>query len=207
MTQIPGSLLVISAPSGAGKTSLVRELLAACPSFRLSVSFTTRAPRPGEVDGQHYLFVDRAGFERRRTEGEFLEWAEVHGNLYGTSRRWVAEQLAGGADLLLEIDYQGAAQIRSAFPDAVTVFVLPPSREALAERLRTRDQDSDEVIQRRLAAASEEMTHAAEFEYVIVNQEFAVASLELVSIARAARLRTHKQRARKAALFGRLGVR
>jgi guanylate kinase len=199
-----GSLYIVSAPSGAGKTSLVSKLLAADPLVRKSVSFTTRAPRPGEVDGQHYHFVSPEAFERMRAGGELLESALVHGNHYGTSRRTVESVCATGADVLLEIDWQGAAQIRKLKPDAVAIFVLPPSISALEERLRGRAQDSAEVIARRIAAARGEIAHVPEFEYVIINDDFDRAAQDLISIIRAERLRLPRQLARHTDLIDRI---
>ncbi len=199
-----GSLFVIVAPSGAGKTSLIAAMLAERPAVELSVSFTTRAPRPGEVDGRDYHFVDRVEFERRRDAGEYLEWAEVHGNLYATSREWIARRIAAGRDLVLEIDWQGAAQVRALFPDAIGVFIAPPSLEALRDRLVRRGQDSAAVIEGRMASARSELQHAGGFQYVIINQEFATALRQLVSIVDCAGLRFDKQRAREPQLFARL---
>src|SRR5690606_2770214 len=160
-----GSLFVVAAPSGAGKTSLVRALLTDRPLLQLSVSFTTRAPRAGEVNGRDYHFVDRSDFEARREAGEFLEWAEVHGNLYATSRRWIEERICAGVDIVLEIDWQGAVQVQQLFPDAVGIFIVPPSIDALRERLERRGQDSAEVIERRVAAARAELKQAHRFQY------------------------------------------
>jgi guanylate kinase len=188
-----GSLLIVSAPSGAGKTSLVTALLGADPLVRKSVSYTTRSPRPGEENGRHYHFVPVGEFERMRCAGELLECAFVHGHHYGTSRTVVESVCREGLDVLLEIDWQGAAQVRAARPDAVSVFVLPPSIEALEERLRGRGQDSPEVIARRLAAARGEIAHVSEFDYVIINDEFSRASHDLQSIVRAERLRRTRQ--------------
>jgi guanylate kinase len=202
----PGSLFVIVAPSGAGKTSLVRALLERDPSIGLSVSYTTRPARHGEIDGVHYHFVDQVEFDRRRAAGEFLEWALVHGNHYGTSRAWIADQIASGTDIVLEIDWQGAAQVRRMFPDAVSVFIAPPSLEVLRQRLTARGQDSPEVIERRMAAARSELEHAGECQYVIINQDFAVACQALVGIADAARCRFPQQRSRHPALFAELGM-
>lgn len=175
---------MIAAPSGAGKSSLVAAFLERQPQWALSVSTTTRSPRPGEVHGRHYFFTDRADFEHRRDRGEFLEWAEVHGNFYGTSRRWIESQLQGSKNVLLEIDWQGARQIRSIFPETQSVFILPPSIEELERRLRSRGQDSEEVIRRRVAAAQSEMSHADEFNYVIINQDFSVALQDLEQFAK-----------------------
>ncbi|MDX5409742.1 MAG: guanylate kinase [Thauera sp.] len=193
---MPGTLIIITAPSGAGKTTLVSGLLERDARVRLSVSYTTRAPREGEVDGRHYHFVDIATFRNMRDRGEFLEWAEVHGNYYGTSKAWIREQIASGADLLLEIDWQGAQQVRKAFPEAVGVFVLPPSFEVLEQRLRGRGTDSDDVISRRLLGARGEMRHVGEFDYVILNDVLEDAVGDLVAIVRASRLRYSRQRAR-----------
>jgi guanylate kinase len=193
---MPGTLIIITAPSGAGKTTLVGGLLERDARVRLSVSYTTRAPREGEVDGRHYHFVDVATFRNMRDRGEFLEWAEVHGNYYGTSKAWIREQIASGADILLEIDWQGAQQVRKAFPEAVGVFVLPPSFEVLEQRLRGRGTDSDDVIARRLLGARGEMRHVGEFDYVILNDVLEDAVGDLVAIVRASRLRYSRQRAR-----------
>jgi guanylate kinase len=191
-----GTLFIVSAPSGAGKTTLVSGLLAADPMIRKSVSYTTRKPRLGEENGQDYHFVDAAEFERMRTKGEFLETAEVHGNLYGTSKRTVETETAGGSDVVLEIDWQGAAQIRKLHPRAVAIFILPPSIEALEKRLRGRGQDSPDVIAKRIAAARGEISHDGEFDYVIINEEFNRAAQDLISIVRAERLRLPRQLAR-----------
>jgi guanylate kinase len=199
-----GSLYIVSAPSGAGKTSLVSKLLAADPLVKKSVSFTTRAPRPGEVDGQHYHFVSPEAFEHMRAGGELLESALVHGNHYGTSRKTVETVCATGSDVLLEIDWQGAAQIRKLKPEAVAIFVLPPSISALEERLRGRAQDSAEVIARRVAAARGEIAHVPEFEYVIINDDFDRAAQDLISIIRAERLRLPRQLARHTDLIDRI---
>ena len=188
-----GNLLIVAAPSGAGKTSLVTALLNADPAVRLSVSFTTRAPRAGETDGRDYRFVSVQDFEAMRNRGEFLESAEVHGNLYGTSHSWVAERLAANEDIVLEIDWQGAEQVRRTMPAAIGIFVLPPSMAVLEQRLRARASDSAEVIARRLAAAREEIAHVAEFDYVIINDRFEEAVRDLAVIVRAERLRVAKQ--------------
>ncbi len=188
-----GKVYIVCAPSGAGKTSLVRALLAADPGVRLSVSFTTRAPRPGEAEGRDYHFVSRERFLEMAGRGDFLESAEVHGNLYGTSQAWIAEQRAAGRDILLEIDWQGAAQVRRLIPDTVGIFILPPSFEALAQRLRSRDHDPDEVIALRLTGAKEELAHVAEFHYVIINDVFETAAHDLISVIRAERLKTENQ--------------
>ena len=188
-----GSLFVICAPSGAGKTSLVRALLEREPGVRLSVSHTTRGIRPGEQDGKHYHFITRPKFEEMIGRGEFLESAEVHGNLYGTSQGWIRQQRATGADIVLEIDWQGAQQVRRLIPDAIGVFILPPSLEALNQRLTDRRQDSPEVIQARLRAARGEIAHVDEFDYVIINLDFSEAVADLVAVVRSARLRLDRQ--------------
>lgn len=199
-----GNVFVICAPSGAGKTSLVKALLERDPRVHLSVSHTTRPARPGEIDGQHYHFVSRPRFEQMLQAGQFLESAEVHGNLYGTSQEWVERQRRAGHDLLLEIDWQGAQQVRRLIPQVIGIFILPPSPEALRERLHSRNQDSPSVIERRLAAAREEISHAGEFDYVIINNDFDEAVGDLVSIVRAARLRSTLQLSRHAALVSSL---
>jgi guanylate kinase len=198
---MPGTLTIVTAPSGAGKTTLVRGLLERDPLVRLSVSYTTRAPRPGEEDGREYHFVDVATFRELRDRGEFLEWAEVHGNYYASSRVWLREQITAGHDILLEIDWQGAQQVRKAFTDAVGVFVLPPSLDVLEQRLRGRGTDSDDVISRRLLAARSEMRHVGEFDYVILNNELREAIDDLVAVVRASRLRYAKQHARHLQYF------
>jgi guanylate kinase len=203
----PGSVFTIVAPSGAGKTSLVRALLERQPQVQLSVSCTTRPPRPGEVDGRDYNFVDRADFEARRERGEFLEWAQVHGNLYATSRAWITQRVAQGTDIVLEIDWQGAAQVHRLFPDAVGIFIAPPSIDELRRRLRERAQDQDDVIERRIQAARGELEQAHRFQYVIINQDFASALDELVAVVKTARLRFSKQLARDPGRFAALGIR
>ncbi len=191
-----GNLFIVAAPSGAGKTSLVSALLEADRKVGLSISFTTRAPRPSEVHGRDYHFIGVREFGAMRDRGEFLESAEVHGNLYGTSHKWVSDQLAAGKDILLEIDWQGAVQVRRLMPAAIGIFVLPPSLTMLEQRLRSRASDSDEVIARRLAAAREEIAHVAEFDYVIINDQFDEAVRDLASIVRAVRLRLEQQLSR-----------
>ena len=199
-----GSLFIVSAPSGAGKTTLVSGLVAADQFIRKSVSYTTRPARSGEENGRDYHFVAVEEFERMRERGEFLETARVHDNLYGTSRRTVEKECAGGFDVVLEIDWQGAAQIRRLKPDSVAVFVLPPSIEALEKRLRGRAQDSADVIARRVAAARGEISHVDEFDYVIINDEFNRAAQDLISIIRAERLRLPRQLARHTDLIEKL---
>ena len=185
-----GRLFVITAPSGAGKTSLTKALLAAEPSLKLSTSYTTRAPRPGERDGREYHFVDEPTFLAMRDRGEFLENALVHGNRYATSKRVISETLERGEDLILEIDWQGAAQVRKLYPDAIGIFILPPSMEELEKRLRGRGQDAEAVIERRLANAQAEIAHAQEFKYAIINKDFETARRELGKIIQAERART-----------------
>ena len=199
-----GCLFVLAAPSGGGKTSLTRELLIREPGIRLSVSYTTRPPRPGEQHGVHYHFVDEAKFRALKAAGEFLEQAYVHGNWYATSATWLKAQIAQGHDVLLEIDWQGAAQVRKLIPSAVLIFILPPTLESLKERLVKRGQDADEVIARRLDAAREEMRHCGEFDYVIMNQDFARAVDDLSAIVRAARLTAPRQAVRHARLIAEL---
>jgi len=196
-----GTLFIVAAPSGAGKSSIVNACLARDPSVSLSISFTSRPPRPGERDGEHYHFVAEAEFQRMVAAGEFFEHARVHGDLKGTAKQSVEPQLAAGRDVLLEIDWQGARQVRAQVPDAVGIFILPPSRAALEERMRKRGQDSDAVIARRLAAAREEMSHHDEFDYLIVNEDFDTAVGEMCAIFVASRLRISQQRRRHAGLL------
>jgi guanylate kinase len=201
-----GSLFLVVAPSGAGKSTLVNALLARDPKIQLSVSYTTRAPRPGDKDGREYHFVSIEDFMQRRADSEFLESAEVHGNYYATSRRWIEERVRAGIDVLLEIDWQGARQVKSQFPHAVGIFILPPSFEALEARLRKRGQDTQPVIARRLLAAGSEMAHAPEFDYAIVNEDFETAVGQLSAIVTATRLRYGSQAARHHELFAQLGI-
>jgi len=201
-----GSVFIVAAPSGAGKSSLVNALLAQEPGIVLSVSFTTRAPRPGEQDGREYFFVSEAEFREREAKAEFLESAQVHGNFYGTSKRLIEEHTHAGRDVLLEIDWQGAQQVRRQFPDAVGIFILPPSIAALEQRLKHRAQDSDDVIARRVQNATREIAHAVEFDYVIINENFDTALTQLVGIARASRCRFGQQAAKFGDLFAGLGI-
>lgn len=189
-----GSLFIVAAPSGAGKTTLVKMLLERDPAVELSVSFATRTPRPGEVDGRDYRFIDVATFLEMRDRGDFLESAEVHGNYYGTSRVWLEETMQAGRDVLLEIDWQGARQVRKLFGAAVGIFIMPPSLRELERRLIGRGHDADAVVQRRLANAEDEMRHAGEFDYVILNNELQTALDDLVAAVRASRLRYAVQR-------------
>ncbi len=205
-TVYPGNLFMVVAPSGAGKSTLVNALLAQDPSIRLSISHTTRPPRPGEQDGREYHFTTIEAFREARDRGDFLEWAEVHGNYYATSRVWIEQQMAHGHDVLLEIDWQGAQQVHKRFSNAVEVFILPPSLTALEERLRKRGQDEPNVIVRRLLAAGSEMAHASEADYVIINDVFDEALEKLRCVVRATRLRFSSQKARHADLFIELGI-
>ncbi len=197
---------MIVAPSGAGKSSLVDALLKSDPGLKLSLSTTTRAPRPGEVDGVNYRFVNKEEFIAARNQGQFLEWAEVHGHFYGTSRTWIEAQMFSGSDVLLEIDWQGAQQIRKLIPSVQWIFIFPPSIEALEERLRKRGQDDEATIERRVAAAHIELQHAHEANYIVINDLFDQALLELQNIIAASRLRSGPVMARNPALLRRLGV-
>lgn len=201
-----GNLFLVVAPSGAGKSTLVNALLARDAGIALSVSFTTRPPRPGDENGREYHFVTVEDFKARRARGEFLESAEVHGNFYATSRLWIEERVLAGSDVLLEIDWQGARQVKAVFPHAVGVFILPPSIEALAQRLHKRGQDSEAVINRRLLAAGSEIAHAPEADYVIINEDFELALSQLTAIVTATRLRYGSQAARHHDLFAALGI-
>lgn len=201
-----GSLFVVAAPSGAGKSSLVKALMAQDAALHLSVSFTTRPPRPGELHGREYFFISEAEFAERERNGEFLESARVHGNFYGTSRLVIDEQMQAGHDVLLEIDWQGAQQVRKHFPAAIGIFILPPSIATLQERLRSRGQDSEEVIARRVQAAAGEIDHASEFDYVIINTDFAAALTQLAAIVEASRCRFSQQASRNSALFAEYGI-
>lgn len=191
-----GTLYIVAAPSGAGKSSIVNAVLARDPEIALSISFTSRAARPGERHAQHYHFIAADEFKAMIKAGDFFEYALVHGDWKGTARQSVEPQLSAGKDVLLEIDWQGARQVREKVPDAVSVFILPPSRDALEQRMQARGQDSQEVIQRRLAAAQEEMSHYAEFDYVIVNDVFETACAQMQAIFTASRLRREAQEQR-----------
>jgi guanylate kinase len=199
-----GTLFVVAAPSGGGKTSLTRALLEKDPGIRLSVSYTTRPPRPGEQDGVDYHFVSTERFMALRDAGEFLEHAHVHGNWYATSASWLNQQIEAGQDVLLEIDWQGAAQVRRLIPSSGHIFILPPSLALLEERLHRRGQDDKATIARRLEAARDEMRHCTEFNYVIINQDFATAVDDLSAIVRASRLRAAQQCVRHGALITQL---
>ncbi len=191
-----GTLYIFAAPSGAGKTSLVKALVERADNIEVSVSHTTRTPRPGEVDSINYHFIDIETFKGMVAKGEFLEHARVFDNFYGTARANIEQRLAAGVDVILEIDWQGARQVREQFPDSIGVFILPPSRQTLEERLRGRGQDDAEVIARRMRDAVSEMTHYAEFDYLVINDDFDTALAELMAIVTARRLRTEVQASR-----------
>jgi guanylate kinase len=196
-----GTLYIVAAPSGAGKSSLVNAVLARETSIALSISFTSRAPRPGERHAQHYHFISKDDFEAMINKGDFFEHALVHGDYKGTAKQSVEPQLASGKDVLLEIDWQGARQVREKWPDAISIFILPPSKQALETRMRNRGQDSEAVIAQRLAAAQEEMSHFHEFDYVIINEHFDAAVSELRAIFMAQRLKCAAQTEQHAALI------
>ena len=205
MTTTLGNLFIISAPSGTGKTSLVKALLQTDIDLSLSVSYTSRSVRPGEVEGRDYYFVERRIFKRMLENGEFLESAEVYGNLYGTSQKWIDKTIVSGQDILLEIDSQGAQQVRRFFTNTVSIFVLPPSLEVLEIRLRNRNQDCQEVITLRMAAARQEISHISEYDYVIINENLDEALRDLTCIVQAERLRMAAQLVRYHDLVTRLG--
>lgn len=192
----PGTLFTISAPSGAGKTSLVSALAESTADICVSVSHTTRPMRPGEQDGIDYHFVDEASFEKMIEDGAFLEQARVFNNFYGTAQSWVETKLAQGKDVILEIDWQGADQVHHLLPDSISIFVLPPSRQALENRLKNRGQDKPEVIDQRLAEAAEEMSHYANADFLVINDEFSIALAEIRAIITAKRLESVKQQNR-----------
>jgi len=199
-----GNLFIVSAPSGAGKTSLVGALLAITPDVALSISYTTRPPRPGEVDGKDYHFVSRETFLAMAGHGDFLESAEIYGNLYGTSQSWIQAETASGRDILLEIDWQGAAQVRRVFPGCIGIFILPPSLHVLESRLKSRGKDSAEVIARRMQAARDEIAHVAEFDYVIINDKLDDAVQQLRAVVVAAGVSRDRQLARHQDLINQL---
>jgi guanylate kinase len=191
-----GTLFIISAPSGAGKTSLVKALLENDPHLQVSISYTTRNPRPQEINGVHYHFVSIADFQSMLEKGVFLEHAKVFDNYYGTSQEWLEQQLEQGKDIILEIDWQGAQQVRAKMPKAVSIFILPPSKETLEQRLRNRAQDSEEIIARRLKDAVSDMSHYNEFDYVVINDDFSIAFNDLQNIIKSQRLRLENQQSR-----------
>ncbi|SDT08168.1 guanylate kinase [Halopseudomonas xinjiangensis] len=201
MTQATGTLYIISAPSGAGKTSLVKALLDQIETVRVSVSHTTRSMRPGEIDGVNYHFTSRETFLELVGHGDFLEHAEVFGNLYGTSQSTVEKTLAEGHDLILEIDWQGAEQVRRALPQARSIFILPPSQKDLRERLTNRGQDDSSVIDRRMAEAVSEMSHCVEYDFLVINDCFQTALEDLKAILRAGRLSFARQQDRHRTLL------
>lgn len=196
-----GTLFVIAAASGTGKTSLLSAVLDALPEIKLSISYTTRAPRRGEVHAQHYFFIDQPRFDDMIREGAFLEHARVFGKSYGTAKATVVDALGAGQDIVLEIDWQGAAQIREQIPDCRSIFILPPSRATLLGRLQDRGKDSAEEIERRLAEAKEEMSHCRDFDYLVINDHFDQAAQELIHIFSACRLASAKQAARHSQLL------
>ena len=201
-----GSMLMVVAPSGAGKSSLVNALLQKDPDIGLSVSFTTRAPRPGEVNGREYNFLSEQEFIKRKEAGDFLEWANVHGNYYGTSKSWIESQMQNGKDVILEIDWQGARQVQRLILEAIWIFILPPSIQTLEDRLRKRAQDDEATIQKRVAAAKDELAHVAEANYLVVNDNFEQALNDLNQVVLASRLRTGPQLARQHQLAKELGA-
>jgi guanylate kinase len=205
MARIPGKLFILSAPSGTGKTSLTKSLLRKNINLWLSISYTSRLMRPSEVEGQDYFFVERKIFEQMLGNEEFIESAEIYGNLYGTSQNWINEAINSGKDILLEIDGQGARQVRKIFSDVVSIFILPPSLEVLEDRLKNRNQDSKEVIAKRMAAAKEEISHVSEYDYVIINDNIDIALRDLVSVVQSERLRASAQLARYHDLVIQLG--
>jgi len=199
-----GCLFIVSAPSGAGKTSVIKALLKKDKHIKLSISYTSRPQRPVEVDGRDYHFVSEEAFKRMQTQGDFLESAQVYGNWYGTSQKWIKAAIESGQDILLEIDCQGAAQVRNIFSYAIGIFILPPSNKLLEERLVTRDQDHADVIKKRLVAAREEVSHVNEFDYVIINDELENAVDNLACIINAERLKTGRQMKKYQALISQL---
>ena len=204
--ETPGNLFCVAAPSGAGKSSLVKALLELDSHLMVSVSHTTRAPRGQELHGREYWFVDEAEFRAMIDRGEFFEWAQVHGNLYGTSRKAIEARLAQGEDVVLEIDWQGALQIKQLFPHAVLIFVLPPSWDELEQRLRRRGEDKPEVIARRMANARDEVAQARHFDYVIVNSLFETALFDLKTVVHSQRLKYAAQKRARSTVFGALGL-
>jgi guanylate kinase len=199
-------MLMVVAPSGAGKSSLVKALLENDPAIQLSISCTTRSPRPGEENGREYNFLSKEEFLKRKDAGDFLEWAEVHGNYYGTSKSWIEAQMQEGKDVLLEIDWQGARQIQKIVPDSIWIFILPPSIQSLEDRLRKRGQDDEATILKRVAAAREELAHVGEANYLVINDLFEAALFELRQIISASRLRASCQLAKHGRLASELGA-
>jgi guanylate kinase len=202
----PGNLFVVAAPSGAGKSSLVKALLELDAKLMVSISHTTRAPRGQEQHGREYWFVSEPEFRQMITGGAFFEWAEVHGNLYGTSRKAIEERMAAGEDVVLEIDWQGALQIKKLFPNAVLIFILPPSYDELRQRLRRRGEDQPEVIEQRMVNAREEVAQARHFDYIVVNALFETALFDLKAIVHSQRLKYAAQRRSKPSVFGALDL-
>ncbi len=202
----PGNLFVVAAPSGSGKSSLVKALMEVDAGVQPSISHTTRAPRGQEKHGREYYFIDNAEFDTKTAAGDFLEWAHVHGNRYGTSRQAIEARIAAGGDVVLEIDWQGALQIQRQFPDAVLVFVLPPSWEELRARLHRRGEDTPEVIELRLVNAQQELAQVKHFDYVIINEIFERALFDLKTIVHAQRLRYTAQKTARAETFRALGI-
>lgn len=204
MSNAPGHFFVIAAPSGTGKTSLVRALVNNINDLKISISYTTRSPRPGDVEGKDYHFVANEVFEEMLKTQTFLEHATIYHHQYGTSRYWVVEQLAAGTDVLLEIDWQGAKQIRQQFPSAILIFIVPPSLEVLRQRLQNRRQDHSDVISVRMAGAQQEISHYLEFDYLVINDQFEQALADLQHIVLAERLRCGKQAVRYVDLLAKL---
>lgn len=204
MQHLPGNLFILSAPSGAGKSSLINALLAQHTDMQLSVSHTTRAPRPGETDGVHYHFVSVEQFKQLIAEGVFLEWAEVFGNFYGTSRHAIETELAKGRDVFLDIDWQGAQQIRPQVPGVLSIFILPPSVAELEKRLNNRGTDSAEIIAKRMAQAQSEISHVTEYDYVLINDDFQQCLQQFAAVVLSQRLTLAKQQQKQPALFASL---
>lgn len=207
MSKTPGNLFILAAPSGAGKSSLIKALIERYKNntvypVQVSVSHTTRAPRPGEVDGVHYHYVSREAFQSLIEKDVFFEWAEAFGNYYGTSKQTIADTLQHGIDVFLDIEWQGARQVKSQIPDASTIFIAPPSKQALHDRLKGRNQDSEEEIANRMAKAESEISHYHEFDYIVINDDFDQALTEIDAILISQRLRKEKQVVRYQALFG-----
>lgn len=205
MATVSGKIFILSAPSGTGKTSLTKALHRVNINLWLSISYTSRPIRPGEVEGDDYYFIERKVFEQMLGNGEFIESAEVYGNLYGTSQKWINETIDSGKDVLLEIDSQGAQQVRKIFSNVVSIFVLPPSLEVLESRLEDRNQDSKEVIAKRMDAAKEEISHVSEYDYVIINDNMDIALRDLVCVVQSERLRMSAQLIRYHDLVTQLG--